>query len=280
MFNSGSLLFLILLNAGSGEVQCSQSTGLELDVVQGSMKPENPTMEIIKELTPGIKEFFANVRAVNFIVNTKDSFEELEKWSGIYETMSEALKDSHCFCFVTQLFSSTGEKSSNNFKQRAFEAEYEGFVVNYGLHDAVSELNDPGIFRDNGYYLVVVDSPAVSREELLNYLQRAWLKSGSITSIVIYLNQLWTYNPFGMRTENTFGTLTLYGANDRDMKRQRLKNLNGYPLIIEFFESGYNIAFYKNMGQIGNRTFLEQFLGPDSVSVEILRQRMNFTGSK
>lgn len=92
---------------------------------------------------------------------------------------------------------------------------------------------------------------------------------------VIYKRQLWTFNPFARSGNGSFGALELYrrGMSGDSLKYELLRNLHGYPLIVEFFESGYNIAFYRDR----NVTLLQQYLGPDSVSVEVLRDKMNFT---
>lgn len=267
-----ALLILIIISSGLRSV----ATDGPLTELKES---QNGLVAAVRNHHNDIAYLFSShsVNTVNFIINRGESEESHQAWIRIYEEMVLNFADKYSFVLLTDEFFNYNRSFLSKFVQREYEVEREGFVVSLDFHE--NEDFEAFLLRDNAFYLVVVDNENVTTmDEVLQNVQKAWQKTGSLTIIVIYKNNLWTFNPFGRQGNNTAGTygvLDIYKRTNLPLRKQLLRDLNGYPLVVEFFESGYNIAFYK---EDKSRSYLKQFLGPDGVTVEILQKQMNFTG--
>lgn len=263
------LLVLIIINAAHGEAK----------VLVDDEEIEGDLITTLKLHRADIKDFFA-VQAVNFLVGQRRNTTEFRRWTQIYETMTREFECEFSFVILTDQFYSENATFLNKFSRRDPEVEREGFVVSVGFDERVPFAFESLLLRDNAYYLVIVEegeeNEGIDELRLLQSFQRAFQKSGSITMTAIYRGCLWGFNPFKVAGNGSFGTLEPYQRSNNTLKTELLRTLNGYPLRVEFFESGYNIALYKDQPWVNS--YLDEFIGPDAAAVNILRERVNFSG--
>lgn len=250
--------FLLILIGGGILIPIVSSEAQEIPKVS-----RNNVSDLIISHRKDIVDFF-QTKTINFISWNNS------QWMDIYDEMTREFSAEFSFNLFTDKFYSVNFRGK--FESRFEEMEREGFVIDLNMKlnlvDAFKE-----IFRRNGFYLVVVNEGAVTDEEVLLRLRRIWKKIGSLSMITIFEEKLFRYNPFTLQPNGSYGALEPYQWTAH-FKKELLSNMNGYPMIIEIFESGYNVGFYKEVN--GTMEF-DHFMGPDGVSVEIIRDKMNFT---
>lgn len=260
------LLVLILINV----FQVDTSGLIEVSSVEEEV--EDNVLATIKLHRDDIRNFFS-VRTINFCVANN------KKWMDIYEAMVKEFQEEFSFSVINDQFDSLNSTFLSKFSSRGREVEREGFVVSVGLHERVPEQLELFLLRDNAYYLVIVEErQRIDDLSLLQNFQSVFRKTGSIMMMAIYNRQIVSFNPFAVSPHGSYGSLEPFHRSTRSLKHRLLRNLNGYPLKVEFFDSGYNVQFYKDAPWA--KTYLDQFTGPDAANLAILRSAMNFTGKK
>lgn len=229
-------------------------------------------LALIKSKEQDIRNFFSSVNCVNFIVGEGEK--NPQKWFELYHFFSQEFQDSFAVSLYTEETFDEDHYFLTEFSVRETEIKYEGFIIDYRLPKTIRGSLERKVFSGDGFYVVVVDEEQVEVKDVISHCELLWIKSGSVTILVIYKELLWTYNPFGTADAVHYGTLETYQRH-HDLKWDIMRNMNRYPLRIEFFESGYNVQFYKDDKQ---RAYLNRFIGPDYVTADILREKMNFTG--
>lgn len=213
---------------------------------------------------------FLETKNINLIGDKNDPV--LEE---IFGKLSKEFPQEFSFSLLSE--NSVSTKTRDKFFWRFEEMEREGFVFHWKgateLKDEIEEM----VYGRNGYYLIIVsgENSTQSGDEVVEeFFRRMWKKIGSLTMVAIYKEKLWRYNPYTPKGNKTYGALELFQQRP-EWKEELLSNMNQYPLIVEIFESGFNIGHYE---EINGKKVFQYFVGPDGVTVDILRKKMNFTG--
>lgn len=224
---------------------------------------------VIRTYREDISDFF-RVRALNFVANTNGSTNS--KWLNVYEELVAEFQMDYSFNLFTDQFYTVN--AGRRYRRQLSHLEREGFVFNLRVERVLMDYGT--LLRRNGYYLVIVDDAEGQvewgDEIILNHFREIWRRVGSLTVMAIYKRILWLYHPF--RLENgTHGSLVPF-QRKTNFKKELLANMNQYPLVVEIFESGYNIAVNRLVNGV---SVFDHFTGPDGVTVDILEAKMNFT---
>lgn len=118
-----------------------------------------------------------------------------------------------------------------------------------------------------GTFLFIIDKEVNN----LNYFKtvdeifrKAWKILGSFKIFILVNKQILTFNPYKLQNNSFGGTRNFKGLyTDED-----LKQMNGYPLLVEIFWSAFSLA-------PGDK--FATFKGPDIDVTRMLYQRLNAT---
>lgn len=170
-------------------------------------------------------------------------------------------------------------------QSRLFSAdlEHQGFILAASLKDNFEGQKSLFSFDwpRNGYYLVLLEN-VQGKDEITQWLREMWLRIGSVTVLTIFNGRLWSFQPF--QKENGFyGRIAVIDSKDigHNYNLQVTRDLNGYPFHVALFESGFYVKMKVRSGGGGanSEDLTEMFIGPDKEGVNILQNKMNFTGN-
>lgn len=169
-----------------------------------------------------------------------------------------------------------------------FDLEHEGFVITASANQRFDRLLvrdnctsfSAALWRRNGYYLVML-TDAQTEEQVVRWLREMWTTVGSVAVMTIFRGHVWAYQPF-QQVNGSYGRIEIFTGTDlkgynANYKRQVTRNLHGYPLRLELFESGYYVPQIVVVNGRKNRR--EPFVGPDKETIDVLEEKMNFTGN-
>lgn len=207
---------------------------------------------------------FLNVQTISFVILLQPN---QSAWSALITRVMIQFEFSYSFNVFREPFFPQDDNL------RALERE--GFIIG-GHVDRPFEINNAALWRRNGHYLILL-ADAQNEEQVVTWLRELWTHVGSVTVMTIFRGRLWAFRPFRRTVNGSFGQIEMLpgdGAYDANYSQLwlDLQDLNGYPLRLELFEAGYNIAIRNKAKKV------QYFVGPDSETIAILQKKMNFTG--
>lgn len=126
-----------------------------------------------------------------------------------------------------------------------------------------------------GTFLFIIERDTKDAQHLQNIsaiLFRAWESSTNLKLFVLVARQIFVLNPFLIDANSkSFGMLE--NLSDVDVNR-KLKDLNGYPMNVELFNSAYSMT---NGTKFTGK--LDSFIGPDVEVARFIEARMNVSSN-
>lgn len=190
-------------------------------------------------------------------------------WDSLITQVMDQFQSNYSFNVLREPYEPFSAGQDDN---RLAALEHAGFIIG-GHVDRPFEINNAALWRRNGHYLILL-ADAQTEEQVVSWLREMWTRVGSVTVMTIFRGRLWAYRPFKRAVNgSSFGQIEMFTSDDpANYKRQVLRDLHGYPLRLEFFEAGYNVAVRNQAKRV------QYYVGPDKETIAILQKRMNFTG--
>lgn len=217
--------------------------------------------DLIARNSENIRSFFSEVRTISFIITTTTSSSD---WDSLTLQVLELFQLNYTYNIFKEPVALAGDFA---------DLEKEGFIICSTVkeNDHFSSTSTKALWRRNGYYLVLLVD-ARDEEEIVSWLRHMWTTIGSVTVMTVFRDHLWTFQPF-KKVNGSYGRIEKFNKDNPIYKRQLImRNLHGYPLRLELFESGY----YRPIRN--SRTIQQTFVGPDKETIDVLERKMNFTG--
>lgn len=115
-----------------------------------------------------------------------------------------------------------------------------------------------------------IDKEVKNTELIFQKLFSTWKTLGAIKIFILYNGEILCFNPF-LWNESTEEYGAMFNFNNK-LNRIDFRDLNGYPMRIDIFESTYSVGGYH-----GNSGNLNYFQGTDIEILRALMKSMNFT---
>lgn len=228
--------------------------------------------QVIIDNSDILVKFFASVKVITIVTTEKDTPTD--------DPIPEYLIRTLDYHYTYTIFNLPLKKNLLLFPDTL---EHEGFVIISQVTTTLQSI-DIRQWRRNGVYLVVLLGAKVE-EEVVQWLREMWRTIGSVTVLTIFRGLLWRFQPFyPASNSDSFGQIELFQGNPGadgfvNYKRQITRNLHGYPLRLELFESGYYVPLLQVVKGVKSKRKPIQFVGPDKETIDVLKERMNFTGN-
>lgn len=132
------------------------------------------------------------------------------------------------------------------------------------------------LLNRGGTFLIIIEKDSYDDEKHLEnvsmLLKKAWRVSTNLKLFVLISREVYILNPFVIDA-NTKSFGMLEKLPDEEVS-QEWKDLNGYPMSVEIFESAYSVP------SEGNFTGkLDSFRGPDVEVARFIQQQMNVSSN-
>ena len=127
------------------------------------------------------------------------------------------------------------------------------------------------LINRSGTFLFIIEKDSnmgTELNEIETILKKMWHRRSNLKIFVLIFKEFYVLNPFDVNKDtNTFGILEKF--TEQKLKRS-FKNLNGYPINVEMFDSAYSVARDENF-----TNKLDFFYGPDVEVAHFIKSQMN-----
>lgn len=152
--------------------------------------------------------------------------------------------------------------------------EYEAIVMVFHRNE-VHNIRQTKLHPSGRYLILSEVNFNESQLRATALLEDMWTHVRSTTLVMVFPDAgMHIYNPFRRTSRSRYGALEPFDIAV-DYGRQLVANLNGYPLRLDVFDSSFTIPMTKS---VNGKKVVQYYYGPDKDTIDVLCERMNFTG--
>ena len=192
---------------------------------------------------------------------------------------SESLRDCELrvgedsFRNATQLLDVNKFKVSENFKD--FLTHWICSSCDYVIFTSSSFLEKvlKCLINALGRFLILLvdnEKTNISDQHLMDLLNATWTSNRALKVYISIDEKIYSFDPFHRTSNGSFGKLNL-NSDNFNVSGERFKNLNGYPLKVEMFNTIFGWSKMKNPKDVND------FTGPDAKIAKLIAENMNAT---